>query len=298
MLVILSAIIPVGFIILIGVIAGKILTVEVHSLSQITVYILAPALVIDGLYRTTLSGSNIGLILLGFALISLVMVIIVEIIAYCLSLDGDTRKSLMAAAVMPNNGNMGLPVASFALGAAGLERAIIYMIGSSILLFGISPAYLRGKSFLSGFRLVFQLPLVWSIFIGISFQTFSFHLPLQLDKSISYLGQAAIPLALIILGIQLSQQKLAIGKLELLAACLRLLVAPLLAFAIGNSLGLTGMDLKILILQSAMPTAVNTVILVTEFGGSAALMARTVVVTTLASFLTIPFFLWLLKVYL
>jgi predicted permease len=47
-----------------------------------------------------------------------------------------------------------------------------------------------------------------------------------------------------------------------------------------------------------MPTAVNTVILVTEFGGSATLMARTVVVTTLASFLTIPFFLWLLKVYL
>jgi predicted permease len=295
MIVILSAIVPVGFIILIGVIAGKILTLEVHSLSQITVYILAPALVIDGLYRTTLSGNNISLILLGFALISLLIAIIVEIIAYCLSFDADTRKSLMAAAVMPNNGNMGLPVASFALGAAGLERAIIYMIGSSILLFGISPAYLRGKSFLSGFRLVFRLPLIWSIFIGIGFQTFSFHLPLQLDRGIEYLGEAAIPLALIILGIQLSQQKLAIGKFELLAAFLRLLVAPFLAFGIGNSLGLTGIDLKILILQSAMPTAVNTVVLVTEFGGSASLMASMVVVTTLASFLTIPLFLWLLK---
>lgn len=161
MLVILSAIIPVGFIILIGVIAGKVLTVEVHSLSQITVYILAPALVIDGLYRTTLSGSNIGLILLGFALISLVIVIVVEIIAYCLSLDADTRKSLMAAAVMPNNGNMGLPVASFALGAAGLERAIIYMIGSSILLFGISPAYLRRK------KLSFRISLSFSIALNL-----------------------------------------------------------------------------------------------------------------------------------
>jgi malate permease and related proteins len=295
MLVILSAIVPVGFIILIGVIAGKILNLEVHSLSQVTVYILAPALVIDGLYRTTLSGNNIGVILLGFALISLLMAIVVEIIAYCCNLDADTRKSLMAAAVLPNNGNMGLPVASFALGAAGLERAIIYMIGSSILLFGIIPAYLRGKSFLSGFRLVFRLPLIWSIFIGINFQAFSIHLPLQLDRGIEYLGDAAIPLALIILGVQLSHQKLAIGKLELLGAFLRLLVAPLFAYGIGNSLGLTGIDFKILILQSAMPTAVNTVVLVTEFGGSATLMARTVVVTTLASFLTIPLFLWVLK---
>jgi predicted permease len=96
MLVILSAIIPVGFIVLIGVIAGKILTVEVHSLSQITVYILAPALVIDGTLSHHFIWQNIGLILLGFALISLVMAIVVEIIASCLSLDVDTRKSLMA----------------------------------------------------------------------------------------------------------------------------------------------------------------------------------------------------------
>jgi hypothetical protein len=56
---------------------------------------------------------------------------------------------------------------------------------------------------------------------------------------------------------------------------------------------LTGLDLQVLVLQSAMPVAVNTIVLVTEFGGDSVKVARTIVTTTLASLLTIPFILWL-----
>ncbi|MEG3436257.1 AEC family transporter [Pannus brasiliensis CCIBt3594] len=295
MLAIFSAIVPVGFIVLVGVVAGRLLQLEVNSLSQVSVYLLAPALVIDGFYRSTLTAKNITLIIAGFGIISLFMAIIVTIAAYFFRIPAEKRKSLMAASVLPNNGNMGLSIASFAFGATGLERAMIYMIGSSILLFGVAPAYLRGKSFLSGIRLIFKLPLLWSIVIGVSFQVFSIELPLQLDKAIESLGQAAIPLALIILGVQLSATKFGIGSIEILGAFLRLVIAPIIAYFVGARLGLSGLDLKILILQSAMPTAVNTVVLVTEFGGDASLMARLVVVTTLASFLSVPVFLWVLR---
>lgn len=295
MLAIFSAIVPVGFIVLVGVVAGRLLKLEVNSLSQVSVYLLAPALVIDGFYRSTLTAGNIINILAGFGIISLIMTVIVTTIAYFLRIPAEKRKSLMAASVLPNNGNMGLSIASFAFGTTGLERAIIYMIGSSILLFGVAPAYLRGKSFLSGIRLILRLPLFWSIVIGVSFQVFSIELPLQLDKAIESLGQAAIPLALIILGVQLSATKFGIGSIEILGTFLRLVIAPIIAYFVGVRLGLSGLDLKILILQSAMPTAVNTVVLVTEFGGDASLMARLVVVTTLSSFLSVPVFLWMLR---
>ncbi|NES00827.1 MAG: AEC family transporter, partial [Symploca sp. SIO1B1] len=56
---------------------------------------------------------------------------------------------------------------------------------------------------------------------------------------------------------------------------------------------LEGLDLQVLVLQAAMPTAVNTIVLVT-FGGDAPRVARTVVVSTLMSFVTLPLVLWIL----
>lgn len=296
MTIILSAIIPVGLIILIGYLTGRTLKPDVQSLSQISVYILAPALVADGLYQTTLSGQNVIMLLLGFGLLSALLYVIVWLIAKLFKLSPLTQKSLMATTILPNNGNMGLSITSFALGAAGLERAIIYMIGSSILLFGVAPALLKGNSFLDGLRVVLRLPLIWAMLWGVSLRVFAIQLPFDLEGAIAELGRAAIPVALIILGIQLAYTHFAIGKYELFAASLRLLIAPLVAWALGTAIGLKGLDAQIFILQSAMPTAVNTVVLVTEFGGDAQTVARTIVVTTLGSFLTVPLILWMVVV--
>lgn len=293
MTIILSAIIPVGLIIFIGYVTGRTLRPDVQSLSQITVYILAPALVADGLYQTTLSGHNVIVLLLGFGILSALLYGLVWIIAKLFNLSPLVQKSLMATTILPNNGNMGLSITSFALGAAGLERAIIYMIGSSILLFGVAPALLKGKGFLDGIRVVLRLPLIWAMLWGISLRFFAVQLPFEIDQAIAELGRAAIPVALVILGIQLASTHLIIGKYELFAASLRLILAPLVAWGLGNALGLKGLDAQIFIIQSAMPTAVNTVVLVTEFGGDAPRVARTIVVTTLGSFLTVPLILWL-----
>ena len=73
---------------------------------------------------------------------------------------------------------------------------------------------------------------------------------------------------------------------------MRLLISPLIAYAVGQGLRLPELDLQVLVLQSAMPTAVNSVVLVTEFGGDAPRVARTVVVSTLMGFLTLPLVLW------
>jgi predicted permease len=292
--IILRAVIPVAFTIFLGYLAGRIFAPDVSSLSQISVYVLAPALVTDSLYRTQLSAENIGGILGGFALVSLLIYILVRLIAKIGELSPTIYKSLLASSIAPNNGNMGLPISDYALGFAGLERAIVYMIGSSILLFGILPALLKGKSFLYGMRLIFRLPLIWAMLIGLALRFFQIPLPYGIDKSIEQLGRASIPVALIILGMQLASTGLGVGRYELLATSLRLLVAPLLGFLVAWFLGLRGLDLQVFIIQSAMPTAVNSVILVTEFGGDAARVAKTVVTTTVFSFLTLPLVFWLL----
>lgn len=288
-----SAIVSVSFIILLGAIAARTISLEAKALSQLSVYILAPALVADGLYRTTLSLQSAISLLLSFALISVILYGIIWVFGYYLELPILTRKSLLATTLLPNNGNLGLPLIAFTLGDEGLERAIIYMIGSSILLFGIIPALLAGHSLSSGFRFTLKLPLVWAMLAGLSLRFFDLKLPFQLDAAIAQLGKAAIPIALLLLGVQLASTRFGVGRYETAASCLRLGVAPLVAYGVGKLFHLTGLDLQVLVLQSAMPVAVNTIVLVTEFGGDSVKVARTIVTTTLASLLTIPFILWL-----
>ena len=293
--IILRAVIPVAFIIFIGYLAGRVLKPDVSSISQITVYVLAPALVMDSLYRTKLSTANVVQILLCFGVLTLLLYGFVALIAKLYHLPTATYKSLLATTISPNNGNMGLPIADFALGFPGLERAIIYMIGSSILLFGILPALLKGKGIGYGARLILKLPLIWAMLAGLALRFLRISLPYGLDTSLEQLGRAAIPVALIILGMQLASTGVSIGTYELLATPLRLFLAPLLSGLVGWYLGLRELDLQVFILQSAMPTAVNSVVLVTEFGGDVAKVAQTVVITTLLSFLTLPLVLTVLS---
>ena len=294
MLYLLSAIFPVGLIILIGLIAGRSLPLQHQTLSQLFLYVLSPALVIDSLYRNNLPTASSWSLLEGFVLTSSILYLLIKLLSKITRFSSSLKTSLVATSLFPNNGNMGLSIVSFALGTGGLARAVIYMICSSILMFCFGPAIVKGQGFISGLKLIFKLPLIWAIALGIALRLFIEDVPFQLDLGIQKLGAAAIPIALILLGIQLTHTRFELGFSELLAATIRLLVAPAIAYSVGVFLHLTGLDLQVLVLQSAMPTAVSSLVLVTEFGGDKDFTARVIVGSTLLSFISIPLILWLL----
>ena len=284
----LPAVLPVGLIILIGFIVGRTLPLQPSTLSQLALYVLSPALVIDSLYRTELSFDSSSRLLIGFGLTSAAIYLLVNLINRLFNLDAPLGRAITAVVMFPNNGNMGLPVATFAFGAAGLDRAIIYMLGSSFLMFCFGPAMISGKGLIQGFKLTLRLPLVWSILFGLSLRWLSISIPWQLDKGIQQLGAAAIPIVLILLGIQLSETRFQPGIREIVLAIARLILAPIIAYGIGSVLQLETLSLQVLVLQSAMPTAVNSFVVVSEFGGDKDLVARAIVTSTLMSFITLP----------
>lgn len=294
MITLLPAVLPVGLIILIGFIVGRTLPLQRSTLSQLALYVLSPALVIDSLYRTELSLNSSTRLLMGFALTSISIYAIVGVINRLLKLPGSLSRGITAIVMFPNNGNMGLPVATFALGAAGLERAIVYMLGSSFVMFCFGPAMLRGQGIIQGLKLTVRLPLLWAILLGLSLRLLPFQIPWELDQGIQQLGAAAIPIALVVLGIQLSATRFQPGIKEIILAIARLVIAPLIAYLIGRLLQLETLNLQILVLQSAMPTAVNSFIIVSEFGGDQNLVARAIVTSTLISFISLPIVLFFL----
>lgn len=293
----LPAVLPVGLIILVGFITGRTLPLQRQTLSQLTLFVLSPALVIDSLYRTTLSIQSSSKLLIGFALTSLLIYVGMWSLCRITQMSPAFSTALIATAIFPNNGNMGLPVVEFALGSAGLDRAIVYMIGSSILMFCFGPAIIQGKGIIYGIKLTLRLPLFWSIVAGLVLRFLasnSWTLPFDLDTGIQKLGAAAIPIALILLGMQLSTIKFKIGIKEMFAVIVRLLIAPLIAYVVGKFLSLELLSLQVLVLQSAMPTAVNSLVVVTEFGGDRDFVAQSIVTSTIISFITLPLILWLL----
>ncbi|ELS01652.1 putative permease [Xenococcus sp. PCC 7305] len=293
----LPAILPVGLIILIGLIAGRSLSLQHQTLSQLILYVLSPALVIDSLYRNNLPIASSLALLQGFAITSGLLYLAIRLISKITGFSRASTTALVATSLFPNNGNMGLSVVSFALGTEGLARAVIYMLGASILMFCFGPAILKGQGFVSGLKLIIKLPLIWAIALGIALRVFVGDMPFQLDEAIQKVGAAAIPIALILLGMQLAKTRFSLGIRELLAASIRLLLAPTIAYSVGNILHLTGLDLQVLVLQSAMPTAVSSLVLVHEFGGDQDFTARVIVTSTLLSFISIPFVLWLLTIF-
>ena len=292
---IFSAVVPVMLIILVGLLAGYTLPIQIQTLSLVTLYILYPALIFDSFYQTNISiESGIGL-LVGFIITSCVVYVSVLLISKVTNLSSSTKTAFMATALFPNNGNMGLPITTFALGTVGLKIAILYMLFSSVFMFCIGPILLQGKTIIYASLKALESPLVWSILVGIVWRIYSLSIPMQLYTGIQKLGEAAIPIALLLLGVQLTKTHWQFGTKELMSVVLRLLIAPLIAYIVGTNLHLNNLNLQVLVIQSSMPTAVSSLVLITEFDGDNNFVARTIMMSTLMSFLTIPGIIWLLN---
>ncbi|MEM8614503.1 MAG: AEC family transporter [Cyanobacteria bacterium P01_H01_bin.105] len=291
--ILISAVLPIALVALVGVWVGRMFTLERQTLARLSIYALVPALVLHSLAKTTLGLDNAISIIITFLLNTALLYLLAIALARLCKFSSDEQKSLIATTIFANVGNMGLPFILFSLGEAGLERAIVYLIGSSLMTASVFPIVLKGEGLVSGLRYTLCLPVLWAAIAGIVLQGTGSTLPIPVERGVTILSDGAIPVALLMLGIQLSETPLVCGRYELMGTGLRLIVSPLLAFNLANLVGLTGIDRQVVILQAAMPVAVTSLIWVTELGGDTVRVARTIVVSTLFSLGTLPLILWL-----
>lgn len=292
----LNTVLPVALVVFSGYLLGKRIPMDLTTLSRLTLYLLVPALIFDAMYRAEYSREGLVGLALGFTLTYLLLFLAVSGMARLLGLSPEAAKSLLVCGLFPNSGNMGLSLVYFALGEEGLRQAVVYFILSSVVMFGLGPAFIRGGGLKEGLLFTLRLPLFYALLLGLLLKALGISLPFRLDEGLRLMGQAAIPVLLLTLGMQMSQTRFQVGVFEGVASGLRLLVAPLLAYGVGFILGLPRLEHQVLVLQSATPVAVNAFLLTREFGGEALRVARSVVVSTFLAFLTIPLFLLLIGV--
>jgi predicted permease len=302
--VLLNVVLPVFLVAAIAFAAQLRLALEARSLARATFYLFSPALLLTSLAHSDVSGTDFVGIIVAVLAITLALWVIGVGLARLFGLVVPTNTAFLLAILTGNTGNYGLPVALFAFGQPGLARATLFyaastMIQTSLGVFLAAGGQADGRSAL---RALFQVPAPYAAVLGLLLNLAGAGLPVWLDKSLTLLAQASIPVMLCVLGIQLAtmldQRQAGVGPLWgslVTATVMRLLVAPGVALAVVGLLGMSDLTRTIIIiLQSAMPTAVVTIILATEFQAAPDFVTATVVLSTLASLLTVTGWLvWL-----
>jgi len=296
---VIKAIIPIVLIVSLGVLLESRLRQETRTLAQLSIYVLLPALVFTSLLTTELTlGEALPLVAL-VALLTGVLWIIGKGVSRLRRYDQEEESIFLVTTMFMNAGNMGMPVAFYAFGERGLDLAVIWVLCINILTNTIAVYYTsrhRGGS-LQAIRTVFTLPTLYAAAAALILRGLGLGLPSFLLEPLQMLGRAVIPLAQLLLGIQLAKARAQIGNrlpAVILPNFIRLVASPAIAFGLVLLLGLEGVAAKAAILLAGMPTAVNVAIYATEFDLRPRRVATAVFTSTLASFVTLSVLLFLL----
>ncbi len=159
----LNTVVPVAFIVLTGYLVGRRIEFDLPTLSKLSIYVLVPVLIFDAMLRARLSSSSVLGITLAFFLASFGLYVLALLLGRLWRLDRGSIKTLVASATFPNSGNMGLSLTFFALGQPGLDRAVVYFIASSVLMFGLGPAFYGEGGFCRACFLPYGCRSFWAL---------------------------------------------------------------------------------------------------------------------------------------
>jgi malate permease and related proteins len=294
----LEVVLPVALVALLGGAVGRWRSVAVAPISALVFYLFSPALVFHSMATTELSAA-VSARIVGVMVITFLVMYIASL-AWSLARghDASMRAGFALGATTPNSGNMGLPVALLAFGELGLQVAVMSFVAGAFIVntAGIAVAAMAGGSRREALRAPFRYPSLYAAFVGAAVNAFDIDLPVTIAAPSESLAAAAVPTMLVVLGLQL-QHAGGRDKIVDTAAVniVRLLVAPAAAWLGVILLGVEGVTRDTLIVLAAMPTAVTTIILATEFKAQPAFVTRVVVTTTLSSMLTLTLLIALVR---
>ena len=197
-----------------------------------------------------------------------------------------------------NTGYLGYPVLGSAFGDEGIAYGVIYSFVSVTLVNTIGIALLM-KDIRKGVENLFKLPFVYSIalgmtlgYLGVNWREF----PTPFSVAIGDIKKAAISVIMVFLGYSLSKVRISRENLSVmtLASLHRLLAIPLIALLISKLVGMRGLEGTVFVIESAMPTAMNVVVISAALKKKPDLMSSVVALSTALSAFTLSLWIYLM----
>ncbi len=189
--------------------------------------------------------------------------------------------------ILPNCGNMGLPICLFAYGklGMGIASAISAFIIISHFTFGI---FLASKKI--SFKVLIESTPVYAVLISVVLLYYNIKAPVFIENTAFLLAYSTIAMILMSLGIALTKLKVFSFKNAIISTFARLFLGPIIGLLIIYLFDLSGVAAGVLFIQTAMPSAILTYLVGSMYSSKEAVnsIASTIVVSTILSFFTIP----------
>lgn len=280
-----------------GYALGRTLNLDSRPLGRVIFYILSPVLVFNLLTSSKLAVESI-LRMIGFsASVLLIVTGIAFLLGRLLRLEHTALTVVVLTSLLANNGNYGLPLISFAFGQEALAYASIYYVTSSLLLYTVgvliaSLGHLQLKQALLG---LLKVPVIYAIILAVIFIRTGWILPAPVQKTVELTAGGAVPVMLILLGLELQKVEWThnLRALSIPVVC-RLLLGPIIGLVMAALFGLNGTARKAGITETGMPSAVMTTVLATEYKLDSSLVTAIIFVSTILSPLTLTPLLYFL----
>lgn len=293
----ISVVLPVLLVFLAGYIVQKWRRTDIKPVSTVAIYILTPALVFETFYEAEIDMQYVYMIVFALALL-FALIIINKLYTWKMGYSSKAEDGLILSTAFMNAGNYGVPIILFAYGQEGFAYAISFMVLQSIIMnfFGVYYAARGIAGVKTALRVLMRMPVTYAVIVATFLKITGISVPDNLMEPVSLISQAAIPVVMLILGMQLAKikwTKFDWGKVSY-GVVVRLIVSPVLAWLLTLVLPLDPLLAKVLIVSAAMPSAATIVMYAVEFDAQPKLVSSITLITTLLSVITVTLTLILL----
>ncbi len=287
---------PVFLIIGVGYLFNRVSPIDVRSLTRLFLYVLSPALIFTSLLQAEIGGRDFFSIALFALAMATALLIISWTVGKSLGWSNSNILSVQLGSTFINAGNIGLPLLYFAFGPEGVHIGAVFLLIHSLLHYSLGIFLCaRNKVNYGALQSIFRMPMPYAAFAAIIIKVTGLPLPTFLWEGTSFLGESAVALGALILGIQLSKTRLTRQWPQIgVTAVLRLFIGPLIAFFLVGLFPLDSLSSSALVLQASTPSSITIVIIASEFDAQPGLVSSLNLSTTALSFFTIPLILSIL----
>ena len=271
-----------------------------RAMTDVVFYILLPALVIDVIWRAPIENLALSTSIIAVASI-LVGLGMMWLVITRLPISRPQAGALMLAAGFPNATYFGMPIVEQVFGEWTKPVVLQFdLFGCTpvLLTFGILMAQWYGGKHgeTHPIKTLLAVPPLWAAIFALSLNFMGVPQPEFIQKGLSMLGMAVVPLMLMVLGMSLrwDSMKLSYMPLVVPVVVIQLVLTPFLMFGLGNLLDVQVPLLHALVLETAMPTMLLGVVLCDRYELDGGVYAAGAGATTLLTVVTLPLWFYFL----
>lgn len=276
---------PILSLTLIGYLLGRSYTIKAEDLVKVVSDVFLPALVFGSLAQSDLSGTEVVDMAKASSLVCLLLLAVSLLWAKLSKAD---TSAVVPPIVFMNSGFLGIPLMNLWGGSEAMNHMLIFDQMQGIWMFSIGILIVTGSFTKQGLLSTFKSPVLITVLVAFLFLILKLQLPGPLTTCFTFAGQAASPLAALALGLSIRKMRVEWNFHLVGSLLIRIVGGYLIGWLVASMLGLSSVARTVVMVATALPTAMYTSIFPLRYGKSNEYPGAMVILSSMLGILTIP----------